>query len=201
MKFGMLIDLRKCVGCSSCTIACRGQNGTPAGINFNKMKKYEIGEYPTARLKHIPMPCMHCDNAPCIKVCPAGASEKHENGIVTVDYDKCLGCRACVIACPYESRQFIWEVNSYYENQNATPYEKVKQKNFQKGTVAKCVLCIDRVEQDLPPACVHTCLSGARIYGDLDDPESEIAKQIARHGAAPLRPELATRPSVYYIFG
>ena len=118
-----------------------------------------------------------------------------------MDYDKCLGCRACIIACPYESRQFVWEINNYYDNQNATPYEKIKQKKFQKGTVAKCVLCIDRVERDLPPACVHTCLAGARIYGDLDDPESEIAGMIASHDAVPLRPELGTKPSVYYIFG
>ncbi len=201
MKFGMLIDLSKCVGCSSCTVACRGENGTPAGINFNKIKKYEVGKYPTARLKHIPMPCMHCDNAPCIKVCPTGASEKHENGIVTIEYNKCIGCRACIIACPYEARQFIWEVNNYYENQSSTPYEKLKHKKFQKGTVAKCVLCKERVENNLEPACVHTCIAGARIYGDLDNPESEISKIIAERGATCIIPEFGTRPSVYYVLG
>jgi molybdopterin-containing oxidoreductase family iron-sulfur binding subunit len=201
MRYGMLIDLRKCVGCNACTIACRGQNGTPAGINFNKTKKYETGKYPSSKMKYLPMPCMHCKNPPCMKVCPAGATEKHENGIVTADSDKCIGCRACIIACPYEARQFIWQVNQYYENQNPTPFENIKYRKFEKGTVVKCIFCIDRVAEGLPPACVHTCLSGARVFGDLEDPNSEISKLISMHGALPFRAELGTEPSVYYING
>ncbi len=201
MRYGMVIDLKKCVGCNACTIACRSQNGTPAGINFNKTKKYEVGRYPTAKMKSLPMPCMHCQNPPCLKVCPTFATHQNEGGIVTIDKEKCIGCRACIIACPYESRQFIWKINNYYENQKATPYEKLKFRKFERGTVAKCIFCIDRVREGLPPACVHTCISEARIFGDLDNPESDVSRLIALHQAAPFRGEPGTEPSVFYING
>ena len=201
MRYGMLIDLRKCVGCGSCSVACKGENGTPPGIAFNKMVKYEVGKYPTARLKTIPMPCMHCENPPCVKVCPTKASYKREDGLVLIDSDSCIGCRACIIACPYDSRQFLWSVDSYYEGQEKTPFEKSKTSKFQKGTVVKCVFCKDRLSEGLPPSCVQTCLAGCRIYGDLDDPSSEISKLIANHGALPLRSEMGTKPLVYYING
>ena len=201
MRYGMLIDLRKCVGCGACTVACRAENGTPAGINFNKLKKFEVGKFPTAKMKWIPMPCMHCANPPCLKMCPNGATIQNTEGIITVDTKKCMGCRACMLVCPYEARQFVWDVKNYYEDQNATPFEKKKHVSFEKGTVTKCVFCIDRVRAGEKNACVHTCPANCRIFGDLDDPESEISKLIAQHGAVPLRDELGTDSSVYYIGG
>lgn len=197
----MVIDLEKCVGCNSCTIACRGQNGTPAGINFNKLKKYEVGKYPTSKMKTLTMPCMHCQNPPCLKVCPTKATKQDENGIVTIDYDECIGCRACIVACPYDARQFIWQLNNYYEDQKETPFEKLHYRKFQKGTVAKCIFCIDRVKEGLQPACVHTCIAEARIFGDLDDPESQVSKWISENGGKALKAELGTDPSVFYING
>ncbi|MCL1993821.1 MAG: 4Fe-4S dicluster domain-containing protein [Spirochaetes bacterium] len=197
----MLIDLKKCVGCGACSVACRAENGTPAGINFNKMKKFEVGKYPSAKMKWLPMPCMHCKNASCLRICPTRATVKSEEGIVTVDSKKCIGCRACIMACPYEGRQFLWDIKNYYEDQNATPFEKKKYVNFEKGTVAKCVFCIDRVARGEKNACVQTCPANCRIFGDLDDPESEISKLIAQHGAVPFRSELGTESSVYYIGG
>ena len=201
MRYGMLIDLRKCVGCGACTVACRAENGTPAGISFNKLKKYEVGKYPTAKMKSLPLPCMHCKIAPCVTVCPSRATVKNDEGIVTVDTKQCMGCRACIMACPYESRQFVWDLKTYYEDQNATPFEKKKYVNFEKGTVAKCVFCIERIELGEKNACVHTCPANCRFFGDLDDPESEISKLISQHGAIPLRGELGTEPSVFYIWG
>ena len=201
MRYGMLIDLRKCVGCGACTVACRAENGTPAEINFNKLKKFEVGKYPASKMKWIPMPCMHCKNAPCITVCPNNATVQSDEGIVTVDTKKCMGCRACIISCPYAARQFVWDIKNYYENQNATPFEKKKQVNFEKGTVTKCVFCTDRVARGEKNACVHTCPASCRIFGDLDDPESEISRLISQHRAIPLRGDLGTEPSVFYIEG
>jgi molybdopterin-containing oxidoreductase family iron-sulfur binding subunit len=197
----MVIDLLKCVGCNACTVACRAEQGTPAGVHFNKIMKYEVGKYPTAKMKFLPMPCMHCQDPPCLKVCPTGATYKREDGIVLVDAQKCLGCRACVVACPYESRQFLWDIYNYYPGNYPTPYEKLKQKNYEKGTVVKCTFCLHRLEKGRLAACVETCPGQARYFGDLDDPESEVARLIALHRGTPFRVELGTEPSVYYIRG
>ena len=143
---------------------------------------------------------MHCDNPSCMEVCPTGATQKHETGVVTVDANECIGCKACMIACPYESRQFLWEIKPYYEGQERTPFEVYKQKDFQEGTVVKCNGCLERIQEGLEPSCVQTCITGARIFGDLDDPNSEISRLIASSGAVPFQPELGTEPSVYYIF-
>ena len=201
MRYGMVIDLLKCVGCNSCSIACRAEQGTPSGVHFNKIKKYEMGKYPTAKMKFLPMPCMQCQDPPCMKVCPTGATFQRDDGIVMIDEKMCLGCRACVVACPYESRQFLWDIKSYYAGKQPTPYEKVKQKNFEKGTVVKCNFCLHKLEQGRLPACVETCPALARYFGDLDDPSSEVCTLIALHRGAPFREELGTEPSVYYIRG
>lgn len=201
MRCGMVIDLLKCVGCNSCTVACRGEHGTPAGVQYHKIKKYEIGKYPAAKMKFLPMPCMHCANPPCMKVCPTGATAKRADGIVLIDQDKCLGCRACILACPYESRQFLWAMKSYYAGSFPTPFEKKKHRSFEKGTVVKCNFCLHRLESGRLPACVETCPGQARHFGDLDDPNSEVSRLIALYGGTPVRPELNTEPSVYYIRG
>ncbi|MEL7564363.1 MAG: 4Fe-4S dicluster domain-containing protein [Dehalobacterium sp.] len=201
MRYGMVIDLLRCVGCNSCTVACRSEHGTPAGIQYHKIKKYEIGKYPAAKMKFLPMPCMHCANPSCMKVCPTGATVKREDGIVIIDQDQCLGCRACILACPYESRQFLWEIKPYFIGSTPTPFEKRKQKNFQKGTVVKCNFCLQRLESGCLPACVETCPGQARHFGDLDEPNSEISRLIAFYGGKPVRTELNTEPSVYYIRG
>jgi len=201
MRYGMVIDLQKCIGCNTCTLACRAENGTPAGVKFHKVIKYETGRYPNATMKFLPMPCMHCQDPPCLKVCPTGATYIHPDGPVLIDEEICIGCRACMIACPYESRQFLWEIKNYYEGHEPTPYEKIKQKGFEKGTVVKCNFCLHRIEEGDDPACVATCPSTARTFGDLDDPGSEVSKLITLHRGSRFREEQGTEPSVYYIKG
>lgn len=199
MRYGMVIDLQRCVGCNSCTIACRMEHGTPAGILFHKVKKYEVGKYPSAKLRLLPMPCMHCQDPACIKVCPTGATYQRDDGLVLIDEKKCMGCRYCIIACPYDSRRFLNEIANYYGGKSSTPFEKVKQKNFTKGTVVKCNFCEHRLAKGLLPACVVTCPAQARYFGDLGDPNSEVSRLVADGNGAPLHEEFGTKPSVYYL--
>jgi Fe-S-cluster-containing dehydrogenase component len=199
MRYGMVIDLKRCVGCNSCTLACRMESGTPAGILYHKVKKYEVGKYPMAKLRFLPMPCMHCQDPACIKVCPTGATYQREDGLVIIDENKCMGCRYCIIACPYDSRRFLAEINNYYGGDSPTPYEKVKHKNFTLGTVVKCNFCAQRLDVGKVPACVEICPSQARYFGDLDDPNSEVSKLIIEYTGSPLHEEFGTKPSVYYL--
>jgi len=143
---------------------------------------------------------MHCADAPCVEVCPTGASYQREDGIVLIDQDKCIGCRYCMVACPYNARYFDFGGNeTYFPEMELTPLETARQEGRAAGTVSKCTMCVDRIDAGEEPACVATCPTYARIFGDLDDPESEVSKLIAEHGATPLHPELGTNPSVFYI--
>jgi dimethyl sulfoxide reductase iron-sulfur subunit len=201
MKYGMVIDLRRCIGCNACTVACKQQYGTPPGIFYSHVNITEVGKYPNARITPLPVLCNHCDNPPCVDVCPTGASAKLSNGIVTIDENKCIGCRYCMVACPFNVRQFIGsEPKGYYaDNGGLTTYEKVAYAAHQVGTVEKCTFCAARLALGQLPACVLTCPAKARIFGDLDDPTSEVSQLIVKNNAQPLNPEAGTKPNVYYI--
>ncbi len=202
MRFGMVIDLGMCIGCNACTVACKQKNGTPPGIFWGRVLVKEVGSYPNAKQETLPVLCMHCAEAPCVDVCPTGATVKHAHGIVTVDNDKCIGCRYCMAACPFNARFFNYQKpQEYYPGKGLTPYEVVAYAKHKPGTVEKCNFCIDRVEAGEVPACVQTCPAKARVFGDLDDPNSEVSRLIASRGAYQLHPELGTDPSVYYIPG
>jgi molybdopterin-containing oxidoreductase family iron-sulfur binding subunit len=198
----MVIDLRRCIGCNACTIACKQQKGTPPGIFYSHVNIYETGVYPQARLAALPVLCNHCADPACANVCPVGATQKQANGIVTVDPNKCIGCRYCQAACPYDVRQFVpSNTKGYFPDKGLTAYEKVMYPQHQTGTVEKCDFCQDRVAQGLFPACVLTCPAKARFFGDLDDPNSEVSKLIVANNAQPLKAEAGTQPNVYYIGG
>ncbi len=199
MRYGMVIDLSSCIGCQSCTMACKVENGTPKGVFWSKVLHKESGKYPTPKRAFLPVLCMHCENAPCVEVCPTGASSKRPDGIVAVDYDKCMGCRYCETACPYDARTLLEEIEPYYPEFGFTPYEQMMYQEHQKGVVEKCNFCVERVAQGEQPACVATCPAYARHFGDLDDPNSEVSKLIAQRHGYQLLPELGTEPSVYYL--
>lgn len=203
MRYGMVINLARCIGCNACTLACKQSHGTGPKIYYSHVDVSETGTYPSARQVYLPVLCNHCTNAACVNVCPTGATQKQPNGIVTVNADDCIGCRYCMIACPYDIRQFVASTSKgYYPDKGGlTAWEKVAYVKHTAGTVEKCDFCADRLAQGKEPACVHTCVGEARIFGDLDDPNSEISQLVMQHNAQPLKADAGTEPNVFYFGG
>ena len=196
-RYGMVIDLKRCVGCDTCTMACKATSATTRGILWNRVLKYETGKYPDTKFHFLPVLCMHCKEAECVKVCPTGATTRRDDGIVVVDEEKCIGCRYCMVACPYASRYYFDAVRTYYPG-HMTPFEQMGYEKHRLGTVQKCDFCLERVEKGLEPSCVISCTGNARYFGDLDDPDSEVSVLIRDRGGFVLSPDLGTEPSVYY---
>ncbi len=179
---------------------CRQVKGTPAGLAYSRVLKYETGHYPNARLHALPTLCMHCAVAPCLRACPTGATRREEDGTVQIDAATCIGCRACMQACPYEARQFLWALKNHWPDEAVTPFEEHSRKKFDLGTVSKCDFCQTRRAAGREPACVEACPTEARTFGDLDDPTSEVARLAARDDASQLQADLGTDPSIWYRF-
>ena len=195
MSLIMVIDLKKCIGCNACANNCKQEHGTPPGITRAKVVKKEEGVYPTCTRISLPLLCMHCENAPCVDACPSGASQRDpQTGVVTADKDQCIGCKACIVACPYGARYYRADNKGYFGD-TLTPYEQVMYKDMPKGVVDKCDFCADRRRQGLEPACVQSCIAGARYFGEKED----LFELIKRRNGYQLRPELGTNPSVWYL--
>lgn len=176
-RLGMVIDLDKCTGCHACSVACKSEFDLPLGVWRSWVKVDEKGSYPNTGRFFLPRLCNHCDEPPCMKVCPSGATTQREDGIVDIDEEKCVGCKLCIAACPYESR-FSHPV---------------------KKTADKCDFCLHRVDKGVVPSCVNTCPAKARVFGDLNDPNSEVSRLVGRKPVQVLKPELGTEPQVFYI--
>lgn len=216
-KWGMLIDLRKCVGCYACTVGCVSENKLPPGVVYRPVITEEIGKFPNVRLKFIPRPCMQCERPPCVPVCPVNATYKRPDGVVEIDYEKCIGCRYCLTACPYGARTS--DFGEYYtrgivkdknilggeQSYENGPFFEYHQKTIRKGHASpignarKCHFCIHRVEKGLLPICVTTCIGRATIFGDLNNNDSTINKLIYKHNVITLLPHKNTHPKVFYI--
>jgi Fe-S-cluster-containing dehydrogenase component len=206
-RWAMVIDQEKCTGCGQCTLACRAHNDVSPDISWNKV--FEAGKVGDKQV-YLPRPCMHCEEAPCVNACMVGASVRRADGIVMMDYDKCIGCRYCQVACPYGARAFNWEA---FEGPNpAVPeWGSPEVERRPRGVVEKCSFCYQRIDRGLrlglkpgvdeeaTPACVVTCPMGARKFGDLNDPESEVSQLINNHPYFRLREDMGTAPRVYYL--
>jgi phenylacetyl-CoA:acceptor oxidoreductase subunit 1 len=209
MRWGMVVDTRRCVGCQTCTIACKQEHGLPAGHVWRFVADCEVGDYPDVRRLFLPMQCMHCAEPPCVPVCPTGASRQRADGIVWVEYGACVGCGYCAVACPYRARHLVHRGNGYFAA--PTPDEAARARPERVGVMTKCTFCRERVDAGLAaglrpgadpaatPVCAVACIAGAILFGDLDDPASAVARLVAGGRAQPLLADCGTEPRVYYI--
>jgi Fe-S-cluster-containing dehydrogenase component len=228
-KYAMVVDLNMCQGCRGCTTACKVENNTVEGNFWMHVFRFEQGSFPDTEMSFLPRPCQHCDNAPCVKVCPVGARFKREDGLVLTDADRCIGCRYCELACPYGVNYFNWQdpdkaqysvvdwtdsdlqpvtdgVVPPYKNPDLDELWGEEQRRtagggHAKGIMEKCTFCVQRVEKDLDPACVETCPTDALVFGDIDDPGTPISLYLKENRTWQLLEEAGTRPSVYYVGG
>jgi len=176
-RYAVLIDLRRCIGCQTCSVACKSANDVPLGVWRTWVKQIEKGTYPHVTKSFLPLLCNQCENPVCVTVCPTKASYRREDGIVLINPHLCIGCRYCMAACPYD----------------------VRYVNPLKRIVQKCDFCVHRIDAGLAPACVEACPVGAMLFGDMHDPASEIAQLVATHPMQVVKPEIATNPHVFYI--
>jgi molybdopterin-containing oxidoreductase family iron-sulfur binding subunit len=228
-KWGMVIDQNRCIGCWTCAVGCKVINNEPEGIWWNRILTGSPGEtsgeqdgalsapasdsidvphgtYPDVEMSYLPVACQHCEEAPCVKVCPVDANFRREDGVVLVDFERCIGCRYCLAACPYGIRAFNWG-EGRHEPDSTVGYGKdyrfdgrlVFTPDRPVGVAEKCTLCVERIDEGVEPFCVEVCPAGARIFGDLDDASSEVSRLVRDGGATQLQPDLGTDPRVFYL--
>ena len=223
-RWGMVIDLDKCTGCQACSVACRQENNIPfAGpeeANLSRMKWWHKvlrlveGEHSSLRITFLPRPCQHCDNPPCVQVCPVAATYQYEEGVVRMRYERCVGCRFCASTCPYSVRHFNWYAPDWPEPMDAALNPDLPVRP--RGVVEKCTFCIHRLEKAKGKAaeegrelqnaelvhltaCNEACPAFARYFGDLDDPESTVSQLARDPRAFVLLEEMGTHPKVIYL--
>ena len=209
-RYAMVADLRRCVGCQTCTAACKEANATPPGVQWRRVLDLEVGEYPAVRRVFIPTGCQHCDQPPCMEVCPTRATGKRADGIVTIDYELCIGCSYCALACPYDARFKVDTAEFAYGLALDSEQARLDEKRI--GVATKCTFCADRldaglavgkvpgVDPEATPVCVNSCIAGALHFGDLDDPESPVSLLLASNEWFRMHEELGTGPNIYYLW-
>lgn len=203
-RYGMVIDLKRCYGCYACVMACKVANHTPPDVFWARLLKGESGSYPNVVRQALPVLCFHCEDPGCVKVCPTKATYADEDGVVVIDKDICVGCKYCMMGCPYGARYSVPEWKSYFpEGLPLSELEQFQKKAWEEdsgcGVATKCDFCSDRRKNGKGLACVEACSAKARVFGDLDDPDSEISILIKQNRGFVLKPEQGTNPKVYYL--
>jgi phenylacetyl-CoA:acceptor oxidoreductase subunit 1 len=209
-RYGMVVDLNRCVGCQTCTIACKHANDTVPGVQWRRVLDVETGRFPDVERLFLVVGCQHCAEPPCVPVCPTGATFQREDGLVAVDYDLCLGCGYCAVACPYQARTIVHDQRWYYGQE--TVQERAVEHADRQGVVQKCTFCAERVDQGLAaglvpgidpaatPACSSACIARAIHFGDLDDPLSNVSELSAERGWFQMHAALGTDPGIRYLY-
>jgi phenylacetyl-CoA:acceptor oxidoreductase subunit 1 len=209
-RYVMVADLGRCIGCQTCTAACKQANGTPPNVEWRRVLDIESGVYPDVRRTFVPVSCMHCGNPPCLDVCPSRATFKRDDGRVAIDYELCIGCAYCAVACPYQQRFKVQRATFAYGDE-PSPAEAAAFDPARIGVSTKCTFCSERldlaritgqtpgVDPEVTPACVNSCIAGALHFGDRDDPESNVSKLIESNEHFRMHEELGTDPGFYYL--
>ncbi len=210
-RWAMVADLERCVGCQTCTAACRHANATSPAVQWRKVLDIEAGSYPNVSRVFVPVGCQHCADPPCMHVCPTTATRQRADGIVTVDYDLCIGCAYCEVACPYQARFLVHEPHFAYDAAMQNEVERADPARF--GVAQKCTFCSDRVDFGLEngltpgidpratPACVNSCIADALHFGDVDDPNSNVSRLLREQKSFRMHAELETDPGFHYLYG
>jgi len=210
-RYVMVADLRRCVGCQTCTAACKHANATPPGVQWRRVLDMEVGAFPDVQRVFVPTGCQHCDEPACVEVCPSTASQKRADGFVTIDYDMCIGCGYCAVACPYEARYKVDDPVWAYGDR-PTEVEAARFDEKMLGVAQKCTFCVDTVDAglakgltpgvdpDATPACVNSCISGAMAFGDLDDPDSKVSRLLRENRHFRINEDAGTGPGFYYLW-
>jgi|FLOH01.1.fsa_nt_gi Fe-S-cluster-containing dehydrogenase component len=210
-RYAIVADLNRCVGCQTCTSACKHANATAPGIQWRKVLDFEVGEYPDVSRAFLPVGCMHCEDPPCLTVCPTTATKKRDDGIVTIDYDICIGCAYCAVACPYQARSRVDKPMAAFGGKQMR-HEALREDPARIGVAQKCTLCVDRVDAgkaqglipgvdpQATPACVNSCIAGALHMGDLDDPDSNVSKLVRENRHFRMHEDLRTGPGIIYLY-
>ena len=207
----MVVDLNRCVGCQTCTIACKHHNDTPPGVQWRRVLDVEQGEYPNVERLFLVTGCQHCAEPPCVPVCPTGATRQRADGLVTMDYDTCIGCGYCAVACPYQARTIAHEREWYY----GTPSRQEEQVFHEEriGVASKCTFCVDKIDAaaesptvvpgidlEATPACASSCIAQALHFGDFADPESNVSRLAEENAHFQMHAELGTDPQIRYLY-
>ncbi|MEZ5822523.1 MAG: DmsC/YnfH family molybdoenzyme membrane anchor subunit [Xanthobacteraceae bacterium] len=211
-RWVMIADLERCVGCQTCTAACKHTNATSPAVQWRRVLDVEAGSYPAVSRTYVPVGCQHCEDPPCMAVCPSTATRKRADGIVTIDYDICIGCAYCDVACPYQARFKIDAADYAYGAGRQMLHEAEREDPARFGVAQKCTFCADRIDFGLEngvtpgvdpratPACANACIASALHFGDLDDSSSNVSKLLKEHRHFRMHEEIGTGPGFYYLY-